>query len=87
MVFLLKNGWNEQEIPGAIVELKRYLMLKVLAHDYSAHYLSPSLCIDELWHLKLQFNVEYTDMCLELSKPILLDDGKKICSNLIGHNP
>jgi hypothetical protein len=80
------NGrWSPREISLAVIEIKRFLILRVLANDYNAMYLSPSLRIDKLWHKLLLFN-EYTDMCLQLSTPVI-SDRKMICSHIIGHNP
>jgi hypothetical protein len=85
-LLLGKNGWSEVEIPLAVIEIKRFLILKVGANDYNSMYLSPSRLVDEFWHLLLLFNKEYTDMCLQLSVPLVFDR-EMMCSHIIGHNP
>lgn len=85
-VLLKMNGWSDIEIPHAVIEIKRFLILKVITNDYKRISLSPSMRVDSLWHLLLQFNREYTDMCLQLS-PLLIFDRTVICAHIIGHNP
>jgi hypothetical protein len=85
---LLKiNGWSDEAIPHGVLEIKRFLILKVISKDYDATCLSPSMRVDSLWHLLLQFNREYTDMCLRLSAPLIVGNRQVICNHIIAHNP
>jgi hypothetical protein len=61
-LLLKRNGWNDMDIPHAVIEIKRFLILKVISNDYDATTLAPSLRVDGLWQLLLQFNREYTDL-------------------------
>ena len=56
----------EANLEEAILELKRFLVLKVSANDTEATLLSPSPMIDELWHYLVLCSKQYVAVCKAL---------------------
>ena len=56
----------EANLEEAILELKRFLVLKVSANDTEATLLSPSPMIDELWHYLVLCSKQYAAVCKAL---------------------
>ena len=79
---MAKKGFSKEIITKLLVELRRFLFLKIQLKDYDAKFLSPSSLVDEGWHALMLFPRIYRDLCSEL-KEITKHAG----DGLIDHNP
>lgn len=61
-----ENGWNEEFTAAAIIEYKRFLALYLT----TGITVTPSKVVDEVWHLHLQYTLNYWSLCRKLGAAI-----------------
>ncbi|RKO92142.1 hypothetical protein BDK51DRAFT_30106 [Blyttiomyces helicus] len=76
------SAYRKVKMYDEIRELARFLLLKAVKRDLDGTILSPPTAIDHLWHLLLQFPVQYQQLCGSLFGPVGCHGG-----TCIGHNP
>ena len=67
--------WSEEDIKDALHAYKQFIELKVVYDDWNADLLSPSLLVDQVWHLHVLDTRAYNSSCIQL------------CDRLIHHDP
>ena len=72
-----EKSFDNQQAIEIVEEFKKFLFIKFLDKDYDADHYSPSLSIDEIWHLFLLFPKAYFKLCQDV-----LGDNK-----VLDHNP
>lgn len=73
--------YDKAALERHITELQRFLILKALCGDSDATILSPSVLVDEVWHIFILFTRDYAEVCGEALVAAGLNAG------LIHHNP
>ena len=72
-----EKSFDNQQAIEIVEEFKKFLFIKFLDRDYDTDHYSPSLTIDEIWHLFLLFPKAYFELCKDV-----LGDNK-----VLDHNP
>ena len=78
------TNWSEEELSEVFVAYKQFIELKVILKDWNALLLSPSLMVDQIWHLHVLDTKVYSRACLQLCDEIIhhdpdgdVDEGKR----------
>eukprot|EP00794_Sanderia_malayensis_P002997 gene2997-3455_t len=66
--------WSEEKATAGVAEYEKFLCLKAVLKDFKATKLSPSLPIDEVWHLHILDTERYSQDCIEFCGEMIHHD-------------